>query len=121
MSALGARVTATEQHVRRDVDVDDPLWQVIDRLSQSTFTRVPVFRGERTRVVGVVNTKRLALRRLQGAVPGALVDLVQPSVTTSPTTTGRSWTLCTRSRHSTSARSRSGLSTFSSRWALTRK
>jgi CBS domain containing-hemolysin-like protein len=70
------------------VDVDDPLWQVIDRLSQSTFTRVPVFRGERTRVVGIVNTKRLALRRLQGAVPGALVDLVQPSVTTSPTTTG---------------------------------
>jgi CBS domain containing-hemolysin-like protein len=70
------------------VDVDDPLWQVIDRLSQSTFTRVPVFRGERTRAVGIVNTKRLALRRLQGAVPGALVDLVQPSVTTSPTTTG---------------------------------
>jgi CBS domain containing-hemolysin-like protein len=70
------------------IDVAEPLWQVIDRLSQSEFTRVPVFRDERTHVIGILNTKRLALRRLQGAVPGALADLVQPAVTTSPTTTG---------------------------------
>jgi putative hemolysin len=70
------------------IDVAEPLWQVIDRLSQSEFTRVPVFKGERTEVIGIVNTKRLALRRLQGAVPGALADLVQPAVTTSPATTG---------------------------------
>ena len=55
----------------------EPLWQVIDRLSQSEFTRVPVFKGERSQVIGIVNTKRLALRWLQGAVPGALADLVQ--------------------------------------------
>ena len=30
------------------IDVAEPLWQVIDRLSQSEFTRVPVFKGERT-------------------------------------------------------------------------
>ena len=70
------------------IDVAEPLWQVIDRLSQSEFTRVPVFKDERTHVIGILNTKRLALRRLQGAVPGALADLVQPAVTTSPTTTG---------------------------------
>jgi putative hemolysin len=70
------------------VDVEDPLWEVLDRLSQSSFTRVPVFRGERTQVVGILNTKRLALRRLQGALPGAVADLVQPAVMTSPTTTG---------------------------------
>jgi len=70
------------------IDVAEPLWQVVDRLSQSEFTRVPVFKGERSHVIGIVNTKRLALRRLQGAVPGALADLVQPAVTTSPTTTG---------------------------------
>jgi putative hemolysin len=70
------------------VDVGEPLWQVVDRLSQSEFTRVPVYKGERTHVVGMVNTKRLALRRLQGSLPGALVDLAQPVVTTSPTTTG---------------------------------
>jgi magnesium and cobalt exporter, CNNM family len=70
------------------IDVAEPLWQVIDRLSQSEYTRVPVFKDERTHVIGILNTKRLALRRLQGAIPGALADLVQPAVTTSPTTTG---------------------------------
>lgn len=70
------------------VDVTEPMWQAIDRLAQSTFTRVPVFRGERTAVVGIVNTKRLALRRLQGSLPNAIADVLQPAVTTSPTTTG---------------------------------
>jgi CBS domain containing-hemolysin-like protein len=70
------------------VDVTEPMWQAIDRLSQSTFTRVPVFRGDRTNVVGILNTKRLALRRLQGTVPHAIGDLLQPPVTTGPATTG---------------------------------
>jgi CBS domain containing-hemolysin-like protein len=83
-----ARDLMVPWHEVEVVDVDDPLWAVIDRLSQSAFTRVPVFRGERTQVVGILNTKRLALRRLQGAVPGSLADLVQPPVTTSPGTTG---------------------------------
>ncbi len=83
-----ARDLMVPWHEVEVVDVDDPLWAVIDRLSQSAFTRVPVFRGERTQVVGILNTKRLALRRLQGAVPGSLADLVQPPVTTSPATTG---------------------------------
>jgi len=83
-----ARELMVPWHKVEAIDVAEPLWQVIDRLSQSTFTRVPVFKGERTQVIGLINTKRLALRRLQGAVPGALADLVQPAVTTSPTTTG---------------------------------
>ena len=57
-------------------------------MSQSAFTRVPVYRDERTSVVGILNTKKLALRRLQGAVPESIADLLQPAVTTSPTTTG---------------------------------
>ena len=83
-----ARDLMVPWHEVEVVDVEDPLWAVADRLSQSPFTRVPVFRGERTQVVGILNTKRLALRRLQGAVPGSLADLVQPAVTTSPATTG---------------------------------
>ena len=70
------------------IDIAEPLWQVVDRLSQSEFPRVPVFKGERSHVIGIVNPKRLALRRLQGALPAALADVVQPAVTTSPTTTG---------------------------------
>jgi putative hemolysin len=83
-----ARELMVPWHEVEVVDIDDPLWQVIDRLSQSAFTRVPVFRGERSQVVGILNTKRLALRRLQGTVPGTLADLVQPAVTTGPATTG---------------------------------
>ena len=70
------------------VDVNEPLDRALDRLSHSTFTRVPVYRDERTSVVGILNTKKLALRRLQGAVPDAIADLLQPAVTTRPTTTG---------------------------------
>ena len=70
------------------VDVAEPMWQAIDRLSGSTFTRVPVFKGERSQVIGILNTKRLALRRLQGNVPGSIADVVQPAVTVSPVTTG---------------------------------
>jgi CBS domain containing-hemolysin-like protein len=70
------------------VDAAEPLPEVLDRLSQSAFTRVPVYRGDRTNVVGILNTKKLALRRLQGQIPGAIAELLQPAVTTSPTTTG---------------------------------
>lgn len=70
------------------VDAAEPMWQAIDRLTQAPFTRVPVFKGDRTQVVGIVNTKRLALRRLQGTVPNAIGDVMQPVVTTSPSTTG---------------------------------
>jgi magnesium and cobalt exporter, CNNM family len=83
-----ARELMVPWHEVEVVDVDDPLWEVVDRLSQSVFTRIPVFRGDRTQVVGILNTKRLALRRLQGTLPGAIADLVQPAVSTSPTTTG---------------------------------
>jgi putative hemolysin len=70
------------------VDVNAPLDRCLDDLSQSAFTRVPVYRGERTAVVGILNTKKLALRRLQGSVPESIAELLQPAVTTSPTTTG---------------------------------
>jgi putative hemolysin len=70
------------------VDVTEPLPAALDRLSGSAFTRVPVYKGDRAHVVGILNTKRLALRRLQGTVPGSIADVLQPAVTTAPTTTG---------------------------------
>jgi CBS domain containing-hemolysin-like protein len=70
------------------VDVAEPMWHAVERLARGTFTRIPVFKGERTQVVGILNTKRLALRRLQDNVPGSIADVVQPAVTTSPATTG---------------------------------
>jgi CBS domain containing-hemolysin-like protein len=70
------------------VDIDCPLRDVLDTLSQSTFTRVPVYRAVRGRVVGILNTKKLALRRLRGTLPSSLADLLLPAVTTPPTTAG---------------------------------
>ena len=81
------------------IDVAEPLVAGDrSRCRRATFTRVPVFEGERDQVVGILNTKRLALRRLQGAVPGALADLVQPAVTTSPTTTAIGCWRCSSER-----------------------
>lgn len=70
------------------VDVQTRLEDVLDRLSQSPFTRVPVYRGARDNVIGILNTKKIALRRLQGTLPASLSELLQPVVTTSPSITG---------------------------------
>jgi putative hemolysin len=70
------------------VDIDCPLRDVLDTLSQSAFTRVPVHSGRRDRVVGILNTKQLALRRLRGTLPNSLADLLLPATTTTPTTSG---------------------------------
>jgi putative hemolysin len=70
------------------VDIACPLRDVLDTLSQSAYTRVPVYREAKDRVVGILNTKKLALRRLRGTLPASLADLLLPAVTTPPTTSG---------------------------------
>jgi CBS domain containing-hemolysin-like protein len=70
------------------VNVDAPLGDVLDCLSQSSFTRLPVYRAARDRVVGILNTKKLALRRLRGTLPSTLAEIVLPAVTTQPGTSG---------------------------------
>lgn len=70
------------------LDVDTPLERVLDGLAASPHTRVPVFQGERTNVRGILNTKKLALRRLRGTIPASLQDLVVPAATTPLSTSG---------------------------------
>ncbi len=70
------------------VDIQTRLSDVLDSLSQSSFTRVPVFRGARDVVAGILNTKKIALRRLQGTLPQSIAEILQPAVTTAPTVTG---------------------------------
>ena len=53
----------------------------MDRLAESPFTRIPVYRGSLDRLVGSINTKQLALRLLTGAPLRSLVDLLRPAVT----------------------------------------
>jgi CBS domain containing-hemolysin-like protein len=70
------------------VDVQSRLSDVLDSLSQSSYTRVPVYRGARDIVAGILNTKKLALRMLQGSLPHSIAELLQPAVTTSTSATG---------------------------------
>ena len=70
------------------VDLACHLSSVLDTLSQSAFTRVPVYRGAKDDVAGILNTKKLALRRLRGTLPASISDLLLPAVTTPPTTSG---------------------------------
>jgi putative hemolysin len=92
-SALRLRLRSARElmvpwHHVETVDVSTPLRDVLDRLSRSSYTRIPITRGERDRVIGIVNTKQLALRRLRGTLPDSLSDLVVPAVMTPATTAG---------------------------------
>jgi putative hemolysin len=70
------------------IDLQSRLSDVLDSLSQSSYTRVPVYRGARDIVAGILNTKKLALRMLQGSLPQSITELLQPAVTTSTSATG---------------------------------
>jgi CBS domain containing-hemolysin-like protein len=70
------------------VDVQTRISDVFDALARSSFTRLPVYRGARDIVAGILNTKKLALRRLQGSPPQSIAEMLQPAVTTPPTASG---------------------------------
>jgi magnesium and cobalt exporter, CNNM family len=63
------------------VDIDTPFDQLIPRLSSSPYTRLPVYRGTLDHIIGSVNTKQLALRRLTGSRPTSFAELIRPIVT----------------------------------------
>jgi putative hemolysin len=63
------------------VDAAAPVEETVGRLARSPFTRIPVYRGEPDIVVGILNTKRLALRVLQGHEPRSIEEFMQPTVT----------------------------------------
>jgi putative hemolysin len=83
-----ARDLMVPWHEVEALDVATPLADVLDRLSTSTYTRIPVYRGSRDRVQGILNTKQLALRRLRGTLPSSLADLVVATATAPPSTSG---------------------------------
>ena len=67
----------------------DPAWRgpgcaVADR----SYTRIPVYRGARDRVIGIVNTKQLALRRLRGTLPARSPTSCSRRRPRPPTTSG---------------------------------
>jgi putative hemolysin len=63
------------------VDIDMPLWELLQRLFESPYTRIPVYRGTLDQIVGMINTKQLALLRLTGSPPSLVYELIKPIVT----------------------------------------
>ena len=63
------------------VDIDTPFTDLLPRLAMSPYTRLPVYRGAIDRIVGMINTKQLALRQLRGTPPATLGELIKPIIT----------------------------------------
>jgi putative hemolysin len=63
------------------VDIDTPFADLLPRLAMSPYTRLPVYRGSIDRIVGMINTKQLALRQLRGTSPTTLAELIKPIIT----------------------------------------
>jgi len=82
--ALGLRLRRAEQlMVPRGeivaIDADAPLDTTIERLLASRFTRLPVYRGDLDRVLGVVHVKDLLARTAAGSLTG-VEELLRPAV-----------------------------------------
>jgi putative hemolysin len=69
-------------------DLDTPFNELLPRLVASPYTRVPVFKGTLDNLVGVINTKQLALRQLTGRTPSSLAELIRPVVTVPESVSG---------------------------------
>lgn len=82
--ALGLRLRRAEQlMVPRGeivaIDADAPLDASLERLLESRFTRLPVYRGELDRILGVVHVKDLLARAAAGTLAG-IEELLRPAV-----------------------------------------
>lgn len=63
------------------IDIDTPVRDVIQIVSESPFTRFPVYRGSLDEVVGVLHTKDILLRQMDGrGPPQSITDLVRAVV-----------------------------------------
>jgi putative hemolysin len=69
-------------------DINTPFDELLPRLAASPYTRVPIYDGTLDALVGIVNTKQLALRQLTGRIPQHLSELMRPVVTVPETMTG---------------------------------
>jgi len=60
------------------IEVSTPIPQVLKVVAESPFTRFPVYRGSLDSVIGILHTKDVLLRQMEGSAPESIVDLVRP-------------------------------------------
>jgi CBS domain containing-hemolysin-like protein len=70
------------------IDADQPFERIVTEVAESPFSRLPVYRGDRDNVVGVLQTKHVALAVASGDVEEVdLDDLLRPVVRVAESTT----------------------------------
>jgi CBS domain containing-hemolysin-like protein len=78
-----ARQLMTPRDQIEAIDVEAPLEQALALLDASPYTLLPAYRGTLDRLVGTINTKKLALRLLTGGRVTSIASLLGPVVTVS--------------------------------------
>jgi CBS domain containing-hemolysin-like protein len=63
------------------VDADLPFKEIVTQVIASPYTRLPAYRGDRRRVVGMLQTKEVALAVAAGEVEPSADGLLRPAVT----------------------------------------
>lgn len=70
------------------IDADQPFERIVTEVAESPYSRLPVYRGDRDTIVGVLQTKHVALAVARGEVERVDLDeLLRPAVRVSPSTT----------------------------------
>lgn len=78
-SRTAGELMVPRRHVMA-VDIHEPLDELVDRVAASPYTRVPVCDGSLDNIVGIVHTKDLIRRQLEGSGIASLAEVMRPAL-----------------------------------------
>ncbi len=81
------------------VDINMPFEDVLRRVTDSPYTRLPVYRTSLGQIVGLIHTKDIVRRSLDGAGPGSVERVMRPVLTVPWTMTADQLLGLMRERH----------------------
>jgi CBS domain containing-hemolysin-like protein len=81
------------------VAIDMPFEDVLRRVTDSPYTRLPVYRTSLDQIVGLIHTKDIVRRSLDGTGPGSVERLMRPVLTVPWTMTADQLLGLMRERH----------------------
>ncbi|HET6494657.1 MAG TPA: hemolysin family protein [Thermoleophilia bacterium] len=97
-----SRVMVPHDHVVA-VDADSPFETIVATVAGTAYTRLPVYRGDRQNIVGLLRTKEVALAAITRGDAARLDDVLQPIVTVAASTRADELLTILRERHSQQA------------------
>jgi CBS domain containing-hemolysin-like protein len=81
------------------VEISTPFDEILRRVTDSPYTRLPVYRTSLNQIVGLIHTKDIVTSSLDGAAPGSVEDLMRPVLTVPSTMTADQLLGLMRERH----------------------